>query len=157
MSGDNDLAANLVPDALFAAKLHHGRRAGDAQLRLQRSWFVVDAGMNDGAVVAALMPAHAIFLFQQQQAEPGKAPRDLQRDGKANNASTHDDDVVAVFDRLGKRRKTASGELECDSHSSTTVPVCERLAAHAGHCTVSVTDEPLGWLTLAGEPTTVIV
>lgn len=98
MSGNNNLAANLVRDAVFPAKLHHGRRAADAQLRLQRPRFVVNAGMNDSAVVPALMPADTTFLFEQQQPKPGKSPRDLKPHSKADNPSADDDDFVAGFD-----------------------------------------------------------
>jgi hypothetical protein len=51
--------------------------------------------VNDAAVVAALMLAHAIFFLQQQQAKTGEALGDLKRDGKADNASADDDDVAA--------------------------------------------------------------
>ncbi len=51
--------------------------------------------MNDAAVMAALMPPHAVFLFQQQEAEPRKSLRDFEPHGEPNNPSTDDDDVVA--------------------------------------------------------------
>jgi hypothetical protein len=41
------------------------------------------------------MLAHAIFFLQQQQAKTGEALGDLERDGKADNASADDDDVSA--------------------------------------------------------------
>jgi hypothetical protein len=41
------------------------------------------------------MLAHAIFFLQQQQAKTGEALGDLERDGKADNASADDDDVAA--------------------------------------------------------------
>jgi hypothetical protein len=51
--------------------------------------------VNDAAVVAALMPADAIFFLHQQQAKPRKAPRDLKSDGEPDNASTDDEDIAA--------------------------------------------------------------
>jgi len=95
VSGDNDLAANLMRNPVFPAKLHHRRSARDAQLRFQRPRFVVNTGVNDAAVVAALMPADAIFFLHQQQAKPRKAPRDLESDGEPDNASTDDEDIAA--------------------------------------------------------------
>jgi hypothetical protein len=41
------------------------------------------------------MLAHTIFLFQQQQAKTGKALRDFEGDGEADDASADDDHVAA--------------------------------------------------------------
>ncbi len=81
-------------NAVLATELDHRRRAGNAQLCLQRPWLVVDPGMNDAAVVAALMPGYAIFLLEQQRAKAGESLGNLERDGEADNASADDDDVV---------------------------------------------------------------
>jgi hypothetical protein len=51
--------------------------------------------MDDAAVVAALMPAHAVFFFQRQQAEPRESLRDFEPYGQPNDTSADDDDVVA--------------------------------------------------------------
>ena len=59
-----------------------------------RSGLVINARVNDAAVMTALMLAHALFFFQQQQAKMGEALCDLERDGEADNASTNDDDVA---------------------------------------------------------------
>jgi hypothetical protein len=83
-----------MSDTVFPAKLNHGRRAGYAQFRLQRSRFVIDAGMNDAAVVAALMPAYAVFFLQQQEAKARKSSSDFQRYGEADNPSANDNHVI---------------------------------------------------------------
>ena len=80
---------------MHAAEFDHGARAFDAQLGLLRSWLVINAGVNDTAVVGTLMLAHTIFLFQQQQAKTGKALRDFEGDGEADDASADDDHVAA--------------------------------------------------------------
>ena len=81
-------------DAIFTAKPHHRRRAGYAQFRLQRSRLVINAGMNDAAIVAALVTAHTGFFLQQQQVSPGKSPRDFKPHRQPDNPSANDDDVV---------------------------------------------------------------
>ena len=46
----------------------HGRGSGDTQAGFKRAGFVVDAGVNDAAIVSALVPGHAVFFFQHQYA-----------------------------------------------------------------------------------------
>src|SRR5262252_4960142 len=46
---DDHLSANFVRNLVLAAELNHGRRAFYAETRLQRAWFVVNAGVNDYA------------------------------------------------------------------------------------------------------------
>ena len=64
LRGYDHFAADLMRQAMGAAKLDHGLRALDTQPCLQRSGFVVNAGVNDAAVVAALVPGHAVFFLQ---------------------------------------------------------------------------------------------
>ena len=78
-----------------AAELDHGARTLDTQRRLERSRLVVDAGMDDSAVVAALVSADAIFFFENEQPKAGKAPRDIKCDGEADNASAYYQHVAA--------------------------------------------------------------
>src|SRR5258706_11872303 len=93
--GYDDFAADLVRQAMRAAEFDHGARALDAELRFQRSGLVINAGVNDAAVVAALMPAHAVFFLEQQQAKAGESLRDLKGDGETDNTSADDEDIVA--------------------------------------------------------------
>ena len=79
---------------MLATELDHSSRAGNAKLCLQRSWLVVDPGMNDATVMTALMTSHAIFLLEQQQAKAGKSLSNLECNCEADNASADDDDVV---------------------------------------------------------------
>src|ERR1700722_12447914 len=98
---DDDLAAYFVWNCVLTAELDHGRRPGNAQLRLLRSGFVVHAGVYDAAVVSALVACDAVFLLQQQKPEPRKSARNLQRDREADDASSDDDCVVAGFGHSG--------------------------------------------------------
>src|SRR6202522_78204 len=61
--GDDDLAAPFMRNAVLAAKFHHGRGSGHAQPRLQRSRLVVDPGVDDTAVVSALVAGDAVFFL----------------------------------------------------------------------------------------------
>jgi hypothetical protein len=44
--------------------------------------------------MTALMPAHTVFLFEQQQPKVRKSAADLERDCETDNAPADNDDVV---------------------------------------------------------------
>ena len=94
VSGDDDLAANVVGDGVFAAELNHGRGAGQAEAGFQRAWFVVDTGVDDAAVVSALVAGNAVFFFENEETEMGETTCDLEGDGEAYDAAADDDYVV---------------------------------------------------------------
>ena len=77
MGSDDDLAADFVRDAVFAAELDHGCGAGNAEARLKRSGLVVNARVDDAAVVAALVAGHGLFLFEKQKPLSGETASDL--------------------------------------------------------------------------------
>ena len=52
---------------MLEAELDHRRGSTDAKTRLQRARLVVDAGVNDAAVVSALVARDAVFFLQEQQ------------------------------------------------------------------------------------------
>ncbi len=64
MRGHDDLAAALVGDAVRLAEVIHARGAVHAQLRLERAGFVVDAGVDDTAVVPGLMRGNKRLFFK---------------------------------------------------------------------------------------------
>ena len=66
VSRNNYFPADFMGDFVFPTELDHGRRSTHAQTRLHRAGLVVDAGVNDAAVVAALMPGNAVFFFEEQ-------------------------------------------------------------------------------------------
>jgi hypothetical protein len=82
-------------DAMLPAELDHRRGAGDAQLCFERAWLVVNAGVNNAAVVAALVAAHTIFFFQQEQSQLWKTPSGLERNREANDSSTNNGHAIA--------------------------------------------------------------
>jgi hypothetical protein len=64
-SGDDDFAADFVRDVMFTTELDHGCRSGNAQARLERAGLVVNAGVDDTAVVAALVARYGVFFFEE--------------------------------------------------------------------------------------------
>ncbi len=82
-------------DAMLAAEFNHSRGATHTKPRLQRPRLVVDAGVDDAAVVSALVTRYARFLLEQQKPLLRKTPCDLQRNRESDNSAAHDDNVVA--------------------------------------------------------------
>ena len=81
----------------FAAELHDGRSSGDTQACFERTRFVVDAGMNNTAIVSTLVPRNVVFFFQHQQAASRETARDFQRNAESNYTTADDDYVVRRF------------------------------------------------------------
>jgi hypothetical protein len=94
VSCNDNFPANLVRNSMLATKLDHGRGSGDAKARLHGTRLVVDARVNDTAVVSALMAGNAVFFLDQQEAKVRKAPRDFERDSEPYYATANDDYVV---------------------------------------------------------------
>ena len=65
--GDDNLSATLVGDAVILAKPIHGVAAFGAKSGFEGARFVIQAGMNDAAVMARLVCADAVFGFQHDQ------------------------------------------------------------------------------------------
>jgi hypothetical protein len=65
---------------MFATEFNHCSGPSDAEARLHGTRFVVDARVNYTAIVSALMASNAFFLFQEQQAQLGKAAADFEGD-----------------------------------------------------------------------------
>src|SRR5581483_1835792 len=58
----DELAADLMRDRVFPAKLHHLANAGDGQPRLYRARLVVKSAMQHAAVVARLVPPYGALF-----------------------------------------------------------------------------------------------
>src|SRR3974390_2210944 len=61
--GDDQLAALLVGNGVLGAEALHGGASGDAVARLERAGAVVEAGVNDAAVVSGLVGGDAVFFL----------------------------------------------------------------------------------------------
>ena len=94
---------------MLAAELNHRSGSGNAEASLQGSGLVIDAGVNHAAVVAALVTGNAIFLFENQHTETGKASRNLKCNAEPDYASSDDDHVMA---RIGHSVVARRGTLQ---------------------------------------------
>ncbi len=93
IGGHDDLAAALPRDAVGVAELLHPARALHARARLERAGLVVDAGVDDAAVVPRLMGGEALFLLQHEQAKTRVGLAQGQRGGEADDAAAHDGEI----------------------------------------------------------------
>src|SRR5581483_1124103 len=91
-SRDNELSTNLVDDTVLLTKIDHRFRALHAEARLQRSGRVVNAGVNNAAIVSALVACDSRLFLDHEQPEFGKRLREVHRGGEADDAPANDDD-----------------------------------------------------------------
>src|SRR5690349_11550367 len=63
---------------------------------LERARLVVDAGVDDPAVVPGLVGRDPVFLLQQQQAQARMGLAEGQRGGEADDAAAHDGEIGAL-------------------------------------------------------------
>lgn len=67
--GDDQLAADLIGDAVGLAEADQLPVALDAVLRFQAVWCVIDTGVDYAAVVARLVPGNAGFLLKNEDTQ----------------------------------------------------------------------------------------
>ena len=79
---------------MLAAEIYHGSGSGDAQPRLERAGLVIDTGVDDSAVMSALVLSDVEFFLQEQEFGARESLRDYARDGESDDASADDDGVV---------------------------------------------------------------
>ena len=91
--GDDELAADFVGDAVVAAEGGHFLDAGDGEAGLQGAGLVIEAGVEDAAVVAGLVKANAGFFFENDNLTAGKTGGELEGGGQADDAAADDDEV----------------------------------------------------------------
>ena len=102
-----------------AAKFHHGGGSLDTKLRLQGSGLVINAGVNDAAVVSALVPGDGVFLLDQQQSQIREQAGGVHRGRETYDSSTDDDDVETLIRHNGaqagiQRQILYTWSLECE-------------------------------------------
>ena len=73
---------------MLSAELNHRRRTGHAVLGFQRTWFVINAGVNDAAVVSRLMTRDFVFFFEDSNSTIAECPDRFERSGQANDSPT---------------------------------------------------------------------
>src|ERR1700726_2325625 len=84
---------------MLPAELHHRRRAFDTGASLHRARFVVNARMNDAAIVSALMRANLGFLLKHQCPHSWKPPRGLASHRQTHHSSADHYDVISIAHR----------------------------------------------------------
>jgi hypothetical protein len=62
--GDDDLSTNLMSDGVLAAEIGHEPDSAHGKAGFQRTGLVVEAAVEDTAVVRALVAAGAILFFK---------------------------------------------------------------------------------------------
>src|SRR5258708_37990762 len=104
--GHDHFSADLVRNRVLPAELDHLPDAAHRQPRLAGPGFIVEPGMKNPAVVAALMTARLRFLLEHGNARIGEALANAPCGGKANDAAPDDNDAL-THDRPEQRCTTA--------------------------------------------------
>ena len=76
------------------AELHHFARALNTKPRLQRSRLIIDAAVDDPAVMSRLMPGHARFFFQDHQPQVRELFGRLHGKRKPHHPAANHRDVI---------------------------------------------------------------
>src|SRR2546425_4897640 len=106
--GDDALAAAVDADAVGSAELHHQPRALDAEPRLGGAGLVVDAGVDDAAVVAGLVRGQRRLLLEDHEPCTGGARAERARGGERDDAAADDGQIVPVrHDAIDRARPRA--------------------------------------------------
>ena len=108
VGGDDDLPADVVGDGVLAAEFGHEPDSTDCELGLQRTGLVIEAAVEDAAVVRALVAAGSVFFFKDADRRAWFAEQQLAGDCEAHNTAA--DDKMVVFFQI----------LETRSHSGST-------------------------------------
>src|SRR5579862_3970035 len=95
--GDDNLSANLEWNTMPLAELDHPANSLHRQMRLTGARLVVEAAVQDSAVIACLVPARTILLFEKKQVDGRITLKELVSRRKSNNPSAHDCDFHMSF------------------------------------------------------------
>ena len=95
--GDDDFAADFVFDAVLAAERDHLLEAANAEFGFGGAGLVIEAGVEDAAVVACLVFGQGAFFFEQGELDAG--PRLLQAQGgcQTNNSTANHQSIVSHY------------------------------------------------------------
>jgi hypothetical protein len=81
-------------DGVLAAEVGHEPDSADGEAGFQRSGLVVEAAVEDAAVVRALVAAGAILFFKDANGCTGLADEQFTGCGQADDTAPDDDEVV---------------------------------------------------------------
>ena len=111
VGGHDEFAAYIVLNAMLLGEGDEFAASGNTILGLEAAGLVVDAAVDDPAVVAGLVIGERFLLFEQQDAQVGEPRLHLIQGGRTYDASTHDHHIpVRLFAhrfRLRSRRYLA--------------------------------------------------
>jgi hypothetical protein len=91
--GDDDFSANLMGDGVLAAEVGHEPDSAHGEAGFQRAGFVVEAAVEDAAVVRALVAAGAILFFKNAYRSTRFFQEQLAGDGQTHDPPPDDDEV----------------------------------------------------------------
>ena len=110
--GHDHLAATLVRDPVLRGEEEEGLPSRGAQPGLARTGFVVEAGVDDAAVVAGLVKGQALFRLEHQAAQP-MIRGERARRGEADDSTAYHDDIERAAHRLILAYRPRNALLHC--------------------------------------------
>jgi hypothetical protein len=84
-------------NAVLTTKCQHVLQAAHTQPRFFRSGFVIKTGVKYSAIVPALVPPPAGFLFQQSKFQSRSVAQQLPGSAQTDEATANDDNIVRSF------------------------------------------------------------
>ena len=93
VGGDDNFATNLVRDGFGTAEVEELLITGSAVGGFETSGFVVEAGVDDAAVVSGLMAGRGGFLFDEDEPGSGSGLEQFECGGEADDATADDEDI----------------------------------------------------------------
>src|SRR5436309_12884744 len=85
---------------MLTAKLHHSSGTGYTVLRFQRTRFVIDAGMDDPAVVSRLMARNRGLFIENGKMSRRLLAYDLKSRGQANDFAADDNEIYLSINSM---------------------------------------------------------
>ena len=102
VGGDDHLAARIVLDLVFVAEPDEAVLPAHAEPRLPRAGPVVDAGVDDAAVMTRLVLGQLLLFLDHRHLQVRRAFQQLHGRGQPDDAAAHDGHVVLpLFHRVG--------------------------------------------------------
>ena len=96
VGGYDDLPADFMGDSMLAAEFGHEPNPVHGESALQRTGLVIEAAVEDAAVVRALVAAGSVFFFKDADRRARLTAQQLASDCEAHNSAT-DDEMVVFF------------------------------------------------------------
>ena len=90
VGGDDEFAADFVGDGVGLAEGDHFADAGDGEPGLEGAGLVVEAGVEDAAVVAGLVLAGAALFFEEGDGGAGTGEEEFVGGGETDDAAADD-------------------------------------------------------------------